>query len=226
MFVRILCALALLWLPIGADAQKSAATWDGLERVKSKRLDAVFLRPQADFRTYSKVLISPTEVAFRKNWQRMEANEIGGRVSDVQARRILDEAQDMFQEALRRAYQKAGYEIVGAAGADVLRVATAVVDLDIEAPDTMSAGITRTYTREAGSATLVVEARDSLSGQLLGRAADAEPTGDIGPYLRNRATNAGEFDQLFRTWADASAKGLTELKALSPIDPAMAGRKR
>ena len=226
MFVRILCALALLWLPIGADAQKSAATWDGLERVKSKRLDAVFLRPQADFRTYSKVLISPTEVAFRKNRQRTEANEIGGRVSYAQARRILDEAQDMFQDALRRAYQKAGYEIVGAAGADVLRVATGVVDLDIEAPDAMSAGITRTYTREAGSATLVVEARDSLSGQLLGRAADARSTGDFGPYLRNRATNAGEFDQLFRTWADASAKGLTELKALSPIDPATAGRKR
>ena len=34
------------------------------------------------------------------------------------------------------------------------------------------------------------------------------------------------FDQLFRTWAEASAKGLTELKALSPIDPATAGRKR
>ena len=29
---------------------------------------------------------------------------------------------------------------------------------------------------------------------------------------------SSDFDQLFRRWAEASANGLTELKALSPVD--------
>src|SRR5436190_1305918 len=51
-----------------ALAAKPPATWDGLTLVKSKRFDAVYLAPDADFSSYRKVMLDPTEVAFRKNW--------------------------------------------------------------------------------------------------------------------------------------------------------------
>src|SRR5664279_311742 len=41
---------------------------DGLVEVKSKRLDHVYLRPGADFRGYTKVMLDPTQVTFASNW--------------------------------------------------------------------------------------------------------------------------------------------------------------
>src|SRR5262245_11029369 len=45
-----------------ATAAKAPDTWDGLIKVKSKRADAVYLQPGADFRPYTKVMLDPTEV--------------------------------------------------------------------------------------------------------------------------------------------------------------------
>jgi hypothetical protein len=222
---RLVLAAALATSLPAAAAEKPMENWDGLSKVPSRRLDVVYLLPQADFRGYSKVIIDMPEVAFRKNWHRDRAGNSIGRISDSDGRRILDEAQEIFYEGLVKTYGRNGFEVVQAPGADVLRLSTAVANLDIEAPDVGTIGRTHVYTREAGSAVLVVEARDSLSGQLLGRAVDGRATDDFGPFIRNRATNTADFQRLFDDWAKASVKGLTELKALSPIDPATAGRR-
>jgi hypothetical protein len=218
------CAIATA--PVPATAQKAPVEWDGLVKIKSKKVDLVYLLPQADFRGYTKVLLDPSQVSFEKDWRRNHRGmDSTSNVSDSDARRILEEAQTGFDEILKKAYEKAGYAVVSAPGPDVLRVTTGIVNLDVEAPDTMEPGITRTYTRDAGEGTLVVEAHDSISGALLGRAVDGRAIGDNGLYLRNRATNAGEFERVFRDWADAAAKGLTELKAMSPIDTSGAPRR-
>lgn len=217
--IASIAALAIAATPLAAQAPTDG--WDGLVEVKSKKLEKVYLRPLADFRGYTKVMVDPTEVAFRKNWQRdqnRDSLELGGQVSDADARRILDEAQKGFHKLFTEAYAKQGYQVVTAAGPDVLRLSTAVVNIDVTAPDAMQAGMTRTYTRDAGEATLVIEARDSLTGELLGRAAERRETSDMGPYIRNRATNAAAFEQVFARWAKTSAEGLSELKTLSPVD--------
>jgi hypothetical protein len=207
----------LLFASTQVLAAKPPDTWDGLLKVQSKRLDLVYLLPDADFRSYSKVMLDPVQAAFRKNWQR-DNSTVTGRVSDQDARQILDRAGSSFTAILTDAYNKAGYQVVSAPGPDVLRVSAAVVNLDIQAPDKNYAGRSRTYSREAGGATFAVEVRDSLSGELLGRAVDSRSTGDNGPYLRNSTTNTWEFESLFRRWAKISIDGLNELKALSPIN--------
>lgn len=199
-------------------AKKPPENWDGLQHIASRRLDAVYLLPGADFRIYTKVMLDPTEVAFRKNWQRDQSSRISSSsISNEQVHEILDRAKSGFEEEFVKAYQKAGYQVVTSPGPDVLRLSTAVINLDVVAPDTMEAGRSRTFSREAGSATLVLEARDSSTGALLGRAVDASSTGDSGPFLRNSVTNIAEFEQLFSRWAKISVSGLAELKALSPI---------
>lgn len=216
----ILAAVALS-VSVAAVAAKPPDTWDGLQLVKSKRLENVYLLPDADFRIYNKVLLDPTEVAFRKDWQRDQnrsTRDLSSRISDRDARTILDEAQKRFQQIFADAYQAAGYQLVTEPGEDVLRVSTAIINLDVQAPDKMSAGRSRTYSKEAGQATLVLQAKDSLTGQVLGRAVDAQWTGDSGPYIRNRVTNIADFEQLFSRWAKRSVEGLDELKALSPVD--------
>ena len=217
----IVASLLLATATVPAAIAQDKHSWDNLLRVKAKKMDAVYLLPQADFRGYTKVMLDPTQVAMRKDWKRDRNNETVGIFEDVTDRdvtRILTEARTGFEKLLREAYTKAGYQIVTEPAADVLRIETAVVDIDVEAQDTMSAGMTRVYTHEAGGAVLVVEARDSVTGAVLGRAVDGDTTGDLGPYLRNRATNTGEFEQLFSHWAKVSVDGLAELKQLSPVD--------
>jgi hypothetical protein len=71
---------------------------------------------------------------------------------------------------------------------------------------------------EAGHATLFLEARDSVTGALIGRALDKRETRSTGRVqLANRTTNTADFRQLFRHWADICLKGMEELRAHSPV---------
>lgn len=220
---RLAAACAALLLTTAAAptlAADAPAAWDGLVKIDSTKLDAVYLAPGADFRPYTKVMLDPTEVAFQKNYKRdmnRDTMDPSKRITGSDMTRMSNEVQQGFGKVFADAYQKAGYQVVTAPGPDVLRVRTGVADLYVTAPDLMTAGRSRTFSREAGQATLVLEARDSETGALLGRAVDRKTTGDMGPYIRNSVTNRAEFETMFRSWADTSIKGLAELKARSPL---------
>lgn len=215
-------AAALLATSVPLAAAKAPDTWDGLLKVPSTRLQLVYLLPDADFRGYTKVMLDPVEASFRRNWQRDQnrstAMSLSSRVSDQDARRIITAAQEGFDTILAKAFQDAGYQVVTEPGPDVLRISTAIINLDVTAPDVMSSGRSRTFSRTAGSATLVLEAKDSVTGETLGRAVDARETDDMGPAIRNRVTNTADFQRVFTRWANTSAAGLGELKSLSPIN--------
>jgi hypothetical protein len=203
-----------------ALAAKPPAEWDGLVKVKAKRFELVYLRPGADFRGYTKVMLDPTEVAFEKNWQRdfnRDQRSPSMEISDRDIARIAEEGRKGASEILRKAYAEGGYPVVEEAASDVLRVRTALIDITVTAPDIDSPGIVRSYSRDAGGATLVVEARDSLTGSLLGRAVDSRTIDDFSMEWRNRVSNRQDFGRQVQTWAKNSVKGLNELKALSPI---------
>ena len=68
------------------------------------------------------------------------------------------------------------------------------------------------------AATFAIEARDSLTGQLLGRAVDRREAGEGPTYRRNYTSNLADFEALFDTWARIAARGLTELKSASPVN--------
>jgi hypothetical protein len=217
-------ALAAATLPATAPAALAAPmppNWDGLVQVRSKRMRYVYLLPGADFRTYHKVMLDPTEIAFRKNWQRdfnRTTRELSGRVTDAQVKKVIDEGGQAAGAIFAKAYAEGGYPVVGAAGPDVLRIRTAIINLSVNAPDRMTAGRSRSFAGEAGYATLVIEARDSMTGALLGRAVDPRVAGDnTVAMMRNSVTNRGDFRMLGLQWAKAGVNGLNELKRLSPI---------
>jgi hypothetical protein len=213
-------AAALSLLAVGSPAGSAPPeNWDGLTKVQAKRLDAVYLLPGADFRAYTKVMLDPTEVALQKNWLRdyNQQTNFSTRMSDADAQQLLDKVRSGFEQVFEKVYTTAGYPITTTPGPDVLRVRTAVVNLSVVAPDVMSAGRTRTFSREAGGATVILEVRDSLTGALLGRAVDSQSVGDDGSYLRNSVTNRSDFERVFNRWAKISVDGLAELKERSPI---------
>jgi len=214
-------ALVLVLFAVAAmGADKTPDTWDGLVEVKSKKLDAAYLSPGADFRPYTKLLVDPTQTAFRKDWVKNMNNQrdISRKVDDQMAKDILEAARTNFADVFGAAFGKAGYAIVTAPGADVLRISPSVINLYVNAPDVMATGRSTSYTANAGEATMVLELRDSITGALLGRVTDRRETRDsFGMQQANRVTNTSDFRALFKTWADISVKGLGTLKSLSPI---------
>lgn len=214
------------WAPL-AGAASAPENWDGLTRVASKKFDYVYLLPGADFRPYTKVMLDPTEVAFQKDWLRNyndQQVDSMSRISDSDAQQMLSDVQKGFEQSFRKVYANSGLQIVQAPGPDVLRVRTAVVNLNVVAPDTMTPGRSMTFSRDAGSASVIIEARDSTSNALLGRAVDNRVLGDGGPYLRNSVTNRADFERLFEQWAKISAEGLSELKLNSPVGGTVAAK--
>jgi hypothetical protein len=227
--VYVLAAAAALSMILAfpAPAQTQTAEPDGLVRVQSQHFDAAFLAPGADFRSYTKVMLDPTEADFARNWQRDYNNtqrDLGARISDDDAREILQTAQTAFHDVLTQAYRTGGYEIVTTPGPDVLRIRTGLANIRISAPDTMSAGRSATFSSEAGQAVLVLEARDSMSGAVLGRAYDRRRIDDnTFMSYRNRVTNRADFERAFRRWADASVQALNNLRATPAPAAATAG---
>jgi hypothetical protein len=214
-------ATILLSTTIGAAvADELPESWDGLIEVKAKKMDAAYLLPGADFRPYTKVIVDPTQVAFRKDWIRSQNDnrDLSRKVSQEDADKILAAARSNFDDVFAEAFTKAGYAVVTAPGPDVLRISTAVVNLYVNAPDVMAAGRSYSFTTEAGEATLVIETRDAQTGALLGRVLDRRETRGTGSMqMTTSATNVSEFRSLFKQWAGITVKGLDELKAHSPV---------
>lgn len=211
-----------------AASKDLPAEWDGLVKVKAKRVDTAYLLPGADFREYKKIILDQTEVAVDKNWQKdynRSSFSSGKRISDSDVQELIAAVQGGFHDVFVKSFGKAGYEVVTTPGPDVMRIRPAVINVRVNAPDTMSAGMTRTYSREAGSATMVLELRDSVTNAVLGRAIDSREIGNDFLQIRNSATNRSDFEMEFRSWAEACLKGLEELKANSPVTAANAAAK-
>jgi len=214
-------ALLVAAAPLLAQSQATEENWEGLVRVRSDKIELVYLAPEADFRPYTKVMLDPSEMAMEKDWlrdQRRDSIGLGGQATERDVVRALDRGKKQFDEYFAEAYTEAGFAIATAPAADVLRVRAGVFDIDVVAPDVATSARSRSYSEEAGAGTLVIEVRDSVTNALLGRAIERRIAGDNGPWIRNAATNRNDFDQLFRRWAKASAEGLAELKTLSPVD--------
>jgi hypothetical protein len=202
--------------------------YDELVHIKSKSLDAVYLLPGADFRNYSKIMIDPVQVSFRKDWVK-EANRSRGvsrRINEQDAEEIAQTARSGFEAIFTAAFKAKGYDVVTAPAPDVLRLSPAIANLYINAPLPSGPGVSRTYSVEAGEATLVVDVRDSTTGAVLGLAIDRRATRQSGQaMLTSSVTNRADFEDLFKRWADICVKGLEQLKAAPPVPAAKAGRK-
>lgn len=214
LMAAMLVALTVL---LAGCAQQVPDTVDGLVKVDKSKFDAVYLLPGADFSPYDKVIIDEPEVAFSQGWLRSYNTSAvtGTEIRDADVERILSDARQGVASEYAAAFTKAGYAVVAQPAADVLRIKVSVINLRMNAPDVSSSAMTRSYAREAGEAKIIVEARDSVTHALMGRAVDEQRIGDNFFHERNRVTNHADFRQAFERWARISVEGLDALKAAS-----------
>jgi hypothetical protein len=187
------------------------ASYDGLVAVQTRNLDKLYVRPNADLARYQAVMIDPVTVEFSKNWNRsVNDPRYTTRIRPEDASRIADQATGNLGGILAEALTQRGYQIVTAPGPGVLRLSPHVTELYVNAPDVFPPGLTRSFARDAGEATVTLEARDASNGTLVAVISDHATAQDM---LRlSRATdvsNAFWFDGMFKRFA---ANGVDALK--------------
>jgi len=185
---------------------------EGLVPVQSRNLDKFYVRPNADLAGYNKVLIDPVQVEFSKNWWgSVNDPRYVPRIRPEDAQRIANETTANVGGIVADAFKARGYEIATAPGAGVLRVTPRVTELYVNAPDVFPPGVTRSFARQAGEATLVLEARDAESGTLLAVIIDHGAAQDTLRFTQaTQVSNTFWFDGLYKRWA---ANSVAELQA-------------
>jgi hypothetical protein len=199
----VLAPILLLPALLSAQEDDAQSTWDGLVAIEDSNVASAFIDPEADFSAFRRVSVLLPHVAFRSNWQRDQNRSRSRNVRASDVERIKEDVAGLFMDVFVERLEAAGYEVVNFADEDVLVVRPAIIDLDITAPDVSRAGRSRTYTANAGAATLFVELFDSLSSDLIGRAVDRRAAGRRGFATQsNRVTNRADARREFRVWAD------------------------
>lgn len=197
----------------GCASTDAVTEWDGLVRQPNTRLNAVFVKPDAQIVAYRSVMLDPVQVSFDSNWDpNRGTRSMSARLNADDVAAIKSDLADLFRQIFRDELARGGYQLVDQPGPETLRVTPAIINLFINAPDTSTAGRTRTYTADSGRMTLVVELRDSETGTLLARAVDTQTGRGAGMWtITNRVTNTADARRAIGVWASALRRGLDEL---------------
>jgi len=214
-----MCKVLPLVLAVGATVLAGCAStdtvteWDGLVRKPNTRLNAVFVKPDAQVVAYRSVMLDPLQVSFDGNWDpNRGTRSMSARLNADDVAAIKNDLSELFREIFRDELARGGYQLVDQPGAETLRVTPAIINLFINAPDTSAPGRTRTYTADSGRMTLVVELRDSETNTLLARAVDTQTGRNAGMWtITNRVTNTADARRAIGVWASALRRSLDEL---------------
>jgi len=222
--MALFLAIGALCLPVQAvqDGDKppaaEALSHDGLVKLKTRVADQVYARPGASVAGYTQVLMGPVDVAFAKDWDPKRTGS-GFRISNAEREEIRRGVATIVREEFVKALQaKDGYQLVEAVAPGALLLKVSILDLYVNAPDEASASMTRTYVTSAGEMTLVLEALDSETGQVLARVVDRQESDLRGRQgmlsWSNRITNAREAELIAAGWARQLRKSLDKVREI------------
>jgi hypothetical protein len=211
--IAVIFTSALLSLPVFAKEELPEVDSDGLHLVKSSKVRAAYIKPGTDLSQYSKVMLIDCYVDFVKDWEKnYNLDQIGlsGRIRDKDAEAIKKRLAEEFNKVFTKELTEKGFPVVDAAGPDVLLLRPALINVDVAAPDIMTAGIQNTYVRSAGAMTLYMEMYDSATSTLIARVVDPKADDDGFAKQANRVTNKAAADRILRYWAGLLAKHLDD----------------
>ena len=185
-----------------------AVSPEGMQLKKATRSTIAYKKEGINFADYNKVEISPSVVAFKKNWQRdynRSERSLSQRVSDKDVLRIKADVAKLFDETFKAEFSKStDFSIASSSGVKTLLIKPSVINLDVNAPDLQSAAFTKKYVAETGEATLFLEIYDSVSGEILARVIDNETVGDNGfVQWATKVSNRADAKRTIRKWAKA-----------------------
>ncbi|WP_049723672.1 DUF3313 family protein [Gilvimarinus polysaccharolyticus] len=211
-----------VWLLIGCATTPPPAVSGGLHLVVAQPFDEVYLRPDVSLAQYTAIRLQPCTVAFKANWLRNQnSNRALGRarISNKDMQKISDRLAGSCDEHFKKALARPpAYKIIAdgenADSETVLELRPSLVEVDLTAPDINEPGITRSYTMSSGEMTLLLEAYDGASGEVIARVTDTkEDFNNMQLEPTNRATNMADTNRYLRSWTRALRQSLDAARA-------------
>jgi hypothetical protein len=192
---------------------RSSATSDGLHRARS-RYGIIFLKPAANFHSYDAAIVDRVTVAYKQDTA-LEAARKDGRFLDSEE--DLGRLRDLFQGAFENSLSDSqDFVILPEPGRGVLRITGHILNLDVRAP--VLHGSESRFAIDEGEMTLVLDVRDSVSGEALARFADRRllrpRSAGIFGYATGPATRWSAVREIFDDWSDSARITLDELRIM------------
>jgi hypothetical protein len=170
--------------------------------VPSTRKAGVYRAPDVKFAHYQRVMLSPALVAFSKKNSDSTAT-IGSAIRQKpkasERERISNELMENFhKELVAELVERGGFILVDQPGPDVIRIDPIIADLEITAPDAGTTPGARSFVRNAGSMTLIVNLYDATANVPIARVIDYEKGREFhNLQIADQVTNAEEAKVAF-----------------------------
>ena len=201
--------------PSFQQGPEAEVTFDGLVRIDHGRFRDSWADPDIDFSKYNKIMTGEAVFEFRAVKKSSSAsltrssNESEFWISDDNKAKLIEVVTEVFSKELDKSEKFTRAE---SAGPDVLVIVGGLHDIVSRVPpDHIGRG--EIYLSSVGEATLVLEARDSLSGETIYRAIDRRSAEQAGGYgnISNSVTNTAEVRRMAARWATRLREGLDSI---------------
>lgn len=218
--LSVLCVAALaVGCASGPSIDTSAEavlSFDGLTPIKNSRFAQAWIDPDVDLKNYTKVIPGGAEFEFRavketnqvSSMRRSNQSEFW--ISEENQQRLVDTVTEIFDEELKKSKY---FEVVEERGPDALIIIGAMHDIVSRVPPQM-VGRGEVFLSSVGEATLIIELRDSLSGETIYRAVDRRNMNSMGQTSGMRANSVtawSEVRRLASRWATRLVEGLDSI---------------
>lgn len=196
----------------GPDVQ---LTFDGLVPIKNSRFSNAWIDPDVDLTQYSKIIPGKAEFEFRAAKKTPEISSIRPMgntsefwISEKNREKLIDTVTGVFNEELAKSKH---FTITEERGPDALILVGGLMDIVSRVPPKL-AGSGEIYLSSVGEATLILELRDSLSGETIYRAVDRRRIERPGSAIEaNTVTTWTEVRRWARRWALRLVDGLDSI---------------
>jgi hypothetical protein len=192
-------------------ADSPGSPFPGRELVTSKNVGALYRRRDVDTSAYSKIFIAEPTVEFSKNWNPRSYGTYG--LSAAQVTKIRVDLAAMAKIVFAKTLTDGGYAIVTEVGDGVLAITPNIVNVFINAPDVPTAARSKTYTLDAGSATLALQVNDTVTGTLLAVALDQRRSGSSKMQWATSVSNRAAASDMLKGWAEQLKRELDAARA-------------
>ena len=215
----LILGLAAMPAALPAETDPPEVSLEGLELVEKDRRGELYADPGIDWSVYDEIQLDQATVAFRRNWQRDQNRYQPFKVRADDMERIKTSLGELFDRVFTEELTRdGGYTITQESADNVMRITPRIVDLDVYAPDTRTAGISRSYTESVGRMTLKLEIYDSVTGDLIATASDRRESPRRG-YMQwtTSVTNNAEARRMLQRWAKGLRERLDQARTTSSI---------
>lgn len=202
---------------------KGTVTPDGLHQVEWEPFAVTYVKPGVDLGRYDKVLVQEVTVSYKTPPPKGDFRQDSAEANYALPPSALASLRRYFHEAFVKELGKSKiFSIADAPGPQVLLISGHIVNLQIQAqpwqdqdPDEID------YRSSSGQMTLLLDARDSQSGEPLVRVGQARAIqmSDGGWYQSDPVTNSAAVRQILTTWASDLERELDQLHSLPKIPP-------